>query len=245
MLGEMQKAGKNVPKEARQTVGSQLNAMRDQMRAQIRSVLHGRLPQRHRPGTVRVPETAGCRYRPLGHGAAGERGAPGAWPAAAAKLGAEAAQAGDARRSGAAAKAPAEPAPEPLAKGRGAVTAANAGGAPAAPVEAPGYRRAANIRDAYTRYNDVISATVMRDRAAVKELLDDGKYPNSRQKDGITPLMIAASNGDADIAAMLLAKGADPALRAPGGRSALSIAKGRGAAGAEMVQLLERSGAKD
>jgi ankyrin repeat protein len=54
--------------------------------------------------------------------------------------------------------------------------------------------------------------------------------------------MIASSNGDAEIATMLLAKGADPNLRA-GGRSALSIAKARGSAGAAMVQLLERSGA--
>jgi hypothetical protein len=114
----------------------------------------------------------------------------------------------------------------------------------AAPAEAPGYRRPANIRDAYSRYNDVISATVMRDRAAVKELLEDGKNPNARQSDGITPLMIAVSNGDADIAAMLLAKGADPNLRA-GGRSALSIAKSRGSSGAALVQLLERNGAKD
>ena len=118
----------------------------------------------------------------------------------------------------------------------------------AAPAPAPapvGYRRPDNIRDVYSRYNDVISATVMRDRAAVKELLDDGKSPNARQKDGMTPLMIAASYGDADIAAMLLAKGADPTLRAQGGRTALSMAKVRGAAGAQMVQLLQRSGAKD
>ena len=76
----------------------------------------------------------------------------------------------------------------------------------------------------------------------MKELLDDGKNPNARQKDGLTPLMIAAANGDADIASMLLAKGADPNLRASG-RSALSMAKARPSAG--MVQLLERSGAKD
>jgi hypothetical protein len=44
---------------------------------------------------------------------------------------------------------------------------------------------------------------------------------------------------------MLLAKGADPNLRASGGTSALSIARSRGAAGAGMVQLLQRSGAKD
>ena len=84
----------------------------------------------------------------------------------------------------------------------------------------------------------------MRDQAAVKELLDGGKNPNARQSDGITPLMIAVSNGDSEIATMLLAKGADPNLRA-GGRSALSMAKARGSAGAGMVQLLQRSGAKD
>jgi len=114
-----------------------------------------------------------------------------------------------------------------------------------APTEAPGYRRPANIREVYTRYNDLISATVMRDRAAVKELLDDGKSPNARQKDGVTALMVAASYGDAEIATMLLAKGADPNLRAEGARTALSMAKARGAAGAQMVQLLQRSGAKD
>ena len=83
----------------------------------------------------------------------------------------------------------------------------------------------------------------MRARAAVKELLDDGKSPNVRQSDGVTPLMVAASFGDAGIAAMLLAKGADPNLRAQGGRTALSMAQARGAAGAQMVQLLQRSGA--
>lgn len=111
-------------------------------------------------------------------------------------------------------------------------------------VEVPGYQRPPNIRELYTRYNDLVSATVMRDRAAVKELLDDGKNPNARQRDGFTPLMIAASNGDTEIAAMLLAKGADPNPRA-GGKSALSIAKSRGSAGAGVVQLLERSGARD
>ena len=117
--------------------------------------------------------------------------------------------------------------------------------APAAPVEAPGYRRQANIRAAYSRYNDVITATVMRDRAAVKELLDDGKNPNARQKDGFTPLMVAVSNGDAEIAGMLLAKGADPNLRSQGGTTALSIAKSRGSSGAAVAQMLVRGGAKE
>ena len=85
----------------------------------------------------------------------------------------------------------------------------------------------------------------MRDRAAVKELLDDGKNPNVRQKDGFTPLMVAVSNGDAEIAGMLLAKGADPNLRSQGGTTALSIAKSRGSAGASVAQMLVRSGAKE
>ena len=113
----------------------------------------------------------------------------------------------------------------------------------AAPKEPPAYQRPANIRELYTRYNDLITATVMRDRAAVKELLDGGKWPDVRQADGMTPLMIAAGNGDADLVQMLLAKKADPNLRAAGGVTALSVAKEKRRA--DVVQLLERSGAKN
>jgi ankyrin repeat protein len=117
--------------------------------------------------------------------------------------------------------------------------------APVKPAPVPGYQRSPNIREAYSRYNDVITATVMRDRAAVKELLDDGKNPNARQRDGFTPLMVAVANGDADIAGMLLAKGADPNLRSQSGKTALALARSRGAAGGAMVQMLQRSGAKE
>jgi len=113
--------------------------------------------------------------------------------------------------------------------------------APAA--EAPGYKRAPNTPELYTRYNDLITAAVMRDSAAVKELLADGKYPDARQKDGVTPLMVAAANGDVETAQMLLAKGADPNLRAAGGKTALSLAKERNAAA--MMQLLQSRGAKE
>ena len=112
----------------------------------------------------------------------------------------------------------------------------------AAAPEQPSYKRAPNTPEVYTRYNDLITAAVMRDKAAVKELLDDGKYPDVRQKDGVTPLMIAAANGDVDTASLLLGKGADPNLRA-GGKSALSLAKEKNAA--SMVQLLQSKGAKD
>ena len=242
MLAELQKRGKNVPKEARQMVGSQLNAMRDQARAQIRSVLY----VTYRNATdaelaeyVKLLDTDTGRWgsevlanavRPV----LTSRGAA---------LGADVGKLAMSRRTGAAAKAPAA-APEPAAKMAEQKATDRPVAAPAAPVEAPGYRRAANIRDIYSRYNDVITATVMRDGAAVKELLADGKNPNVRQRDGFTPLMIAASNGDTEIASMLLAKGADPNARA-GGKSALSIAKSRGGAGAAVVQLLERSGARD
>jgi len=135
----------------------------------------------------------------------------------------------------------APPEPEPLAKAEPAPAPA----APAAAPAAPSYQRPANIRDLYSKYNDLVSATVMRDKAAVKELLDDGKYPNARQKDGTTPLMIAASNGDLEIAQLLIAKGADPNARADQGVTALSIARSRGAAGAPMVQLLQSAGARE
>ncbi len=85
----------------------------------------------------------------------------------------------------------------------------------------------------------------MRDTAGVKELLDDGKFANVRQKDGMTPLMIASANGDNDIVGLLLAKGADPNLRAAGGTSALSLARARGNAGTDTVRMLQGAGAKD
>jgi ankyrin repeat protein len=120
-----------------------------------------------------------------------------------------------------------------------------ASGPAAAPAEPVGYRRPANIRNLYSRYNDLMTATVMGDGAAVKELLEDGKDPNARQSDGKTPLMVAASRNDLAIATLLLAKGADPNLRAAGGMNAMALAKARGPAGAPMVQLLQRSGARD
>lgn len=244
MLAELKKSGKNVPKESQQAVGAQLNTMRNQSRPQARSVLQASF----RGAT---DEELG-EYSKLLDSESGRWGSDALANAIrpvlasrASALGAEAGKLAVARRGAAIAKAPpAPPAAEPLPKAQAEAPAPRpeAAAAPAAPV---GYQRPANIRELYTRYNDLISATAMRDRAAIKELLDDGKFPNVRQKDGTTPLMIAAGNGDADIAAMLLAKGADPNLRAAGGTTALSIAKARGPGGAEMVQLLQRSGARD
>jgi ankyrin repeat protein len=112
----------------------------------------------------------------------------------------------------------------------------------AAPKEPPAYRRPDNIKELYTRYNDLISAVVMRDRAAVAELLNDGKNPNARQPDGYSALMISVSQGDVDIVQQLLAKGADPNLGSASGRTALSIAQERG--DAATAELLRSHGAK-
>ena len=243
ILDSRQKAGKRVPREARQAVGSHLNSMRSQMRGQYRTIMY----VMYRDAT----DAELSEYLKLLNADTGRWGydmlAGAIRPILVSRgsaVGRELAQLAIARQE--MGKQAATPAPQPAAKTAEEKPAEQpvAAAAPA-PVAQPGYRRAADIRDVYTRYNDVISATVMRDAAAVKELLDDGKPPNGHQSDGLTPLMIAAANGDAEIAAMLLAKGADPNLHAPGGRSALSIAKARGAAGAEMVQLLQSNGARD
>jgi hypothetical protein len=251
MLNDLQKSGKSVSKEAREQVGSTLNAMRAQMRAQSRAVLqvaYRDTSDKDLADYVKLLDTDTGRWGM-------EQLTVAARPVLTEignVVGKDAIQLATTKRVSAVAKAP-EPAPAPLAKASTTPAPAPApapaekqlevvASAPPAPV---GYQRAANTRELYTRYNDLITATVMRDRAAVKELLDDGKTPNVRQADGSTPLMIAVSNNDPETASMLLAKGADPNLRASGGTSALSIARSRGAAGAGMVQLLQRSGAKD
>jgi hypothetical protein len=244
VLGDMQKVGKNVPKEARQQAGATLNTMRAQMRAQSRMLLqfaYRNASDRELADSVKQLDTDTGRWGM-------ERLSSAAKPILAqigSGLANEGAQIWTAGRTGAMAKKAPAPAPEPVAKALADKPAAKAEVKAAAPKEPVGYQRAANVRPLYTRYNDLVTATVMRDQAAVKELLDDGKSPNVRQADGSTPLMIAVSNNDAASASMLLAKGADPNLRAAGGATALSIARSRGAGGTGMVQLLQRSGAKD
>ena len=60
------------------------------------------------------------------------------------------------------------------------------------------------------KYNDLMSAVMAADPAAVQELLAMGKWPDKPNSYGVTPLMVAAQRGDQASAKLLLRAGADP-----------------------------------
>jgi len=79
----------------------------------------------------------------------------------------------------------------------------------------------------------VASAAMRNDVAAVRALLKDGKDVNAAQGDGMTALHWAATNGDADLAAILLYAGANVrATTRLGGYTALHLAAQAGHADA-------------
>jgi uncharacterized RDD family membrane protein YckC len=138
------------------------------------------------------------------------------------------------------------PRPEPVI-----TAAAPADEAPQAPRQAPASRPAAPPAEV-TRvpviaagptpaYNDVMTAVMYRDRAGVTQLLDLGWWPDRPDSNGVTPLMAAAMNGDAAMTELLLSRGANPALRGPGG-STLDYAN-RGGDG-RVAELLRKAGAR-
>ena len=88
------------------------------------------------------------------------------------------------------------------------------------------------------RFNDIMTAVLYRDIETVAQLLSLGRWPDKRDSNGLTPLMVAAGNGDAAMVQLLLERGADPDLEAPGGITALEIALQRG--DAPTMQLLQR-----
>lgn len=81
---------------------------------------------------------------------------------------------------------------------------------------------------------------IMKDRAfLVSSLLRTAIDVNARNSDGTSPLMAAASRGNAEIVKMLLDKGADPAVVNARGETARVIAERAGQA--EVARLLAES----
>ncbi len=88
------------------------------------------------------------------------------------------------------------------------------------------------------------------DLARIKDTLDDGADPNQRVQsswgqvyDGMTPLMLAASTGQADAIRLLIERGADAAMVDPHGRSAADFAALSGSD--EAIALLKQAPRND
>lgn len=92
------------------------------------------------------------------------------------------------------------------------------------------------------RYNDVMTAVLYGDRAAVSQLLELGRWVDKPDSNGLTPLMAAVLGRDAEMVALLLQRGADPNLQAPGGDVALEMARENGDGASET--LLLKAGAR-
>lgn len=89
------------------------------------------------------------------------------------------------------------------------------------------------------RFNDIMTAVLYRDGKTVSQLVALGRWPDKRDSNGLTPLMVAAGNGDAEMVRLLLQSGANRDLQAPGGATALDFALERG--DGPTTQLLQRS----
>ena len=138
-------------------------------------------------------------------------------------------------------KVAAAPKPEPAeAKPAPATKPAPAAAPPAAPRAEPlvPLARVSIPAQPGPRFNDVMTAVLYRDRATVAELVSLGRWVDKRDSNGLTPLMVAASVGDAEMVRLLLQSGADSRLQAPGGATALDFALEGG--DAPTRQLLER-----
>jgi ankyrin repeat protein len=114
------------------------------------------------------------------------------------------------------------PSPAPDEKSRVEPAPARAAPPPAAVVRAttPG-----------PKYNDLMTAVLYRDAAAVSELIAFGRWPDKPDSQGVTPLMVAAMLGDTTNAEALLKAGANP-------DAAMPIARER--RDSAMTALLER-----
>jgi len=115
-----------------------------------------------------------------------------------------------------------EPAPEPVKQASEPKQAAEPVVVPMVVPVAAG-----PVIESKLRFNDLVTAVLYRDAGAVNDLLAFGKWADKADSTGMTPLMIAASLGDVEIAQALLKAGADPQRAGPGGATAISIARER------------------
>lgn len=114
--------------------------------------------------------------------------------------------------------------------------------APPAPPAAAVYIPPSSSTAAAPKFNDVMTAVVYEDEAAVEQLLDLGWWVDKPGSNGYTPLMAAVMRRNARIAQMLLAHGADPNARGPAGVTPLALAQERNDSG--MSALLQKQGAQ-
>ncbi len=157
-------------------------------------------------------------------------------------LGSEIASAAVARREAKAKKPAVAVAEAPKAAVAEAKPAAASESAAPKPQPAPtGYQRPTNLPVLYVHYNDLVSAVWMGDLQSALQLLNDGKDPNARDKDGNTALMIAAKRGDLDMARLLLLNGADANAARPDGPTPLALAESNESY--DIVRLLRSHGA--
>jgi len=91
------------------------------------------------------------------------------------------------------------------------------------------------MRGSGPKYNDLMTAVLARDVAAVNELLKLGRWVDKPDSRGRTPLMVATAQDDLPTAEALLRGGASP-------RPAVRVAEAR--SNGEMVALLKRYGGR-
>jgi uncharacterized RDD family membrane protein YckC len=109
------------------------------------------------------------------------------------------------------------------------------------PAAAPAADRAPAAPPRAPKYNDVMSAVMLRDGAGAAEVLELGFWADRPDPNGVTPLMAAAMNGDAAIAQLLLKHGADPNRHGPAGSVLDYAMRGRDS---KLIALLKQAGAR-
>jgi uncharacterized RDD family membrane protein YckC len=118
-----------------------------------------------------------------------------------------------------------QPKPQPVAQAPAPEPVKQASEPVAVPMVVP--VAAGPVVESKLRFNDLVTAVLYQDAGAVNDLLAFGKWPDKADSNGMTPLMLAASLGQTEIAEALLKAGADPQRAGPGGATAISIARER------------------